>query len=119
MELLIRIIGIITPVLIISAFGYAYARLRQPDMTSINRLSTDLLYPLLIYTAMASRDFHILDYLPLILGAGGMFLVAAGIEAFWSPSRVIPDSIKLGVGAVLWIMVLGYLTLGGRAQNAR
>ena len=59
------------------------------------------------------------EALPLILGAGGMLLVAAGIEAFWSPSRVIPDSIKLGVGAVLWIMVLGYLTLGGRAQNAR
>jgi uncharacterized membrane protein SpoIIM required for sporulation len=59
------------------------------------------------------------EALPLILGAGGMLTVAAGIEAFWSPSRVIPDPIKLGVGAVLWIMVLGYLTLGGRAQNAR
>ena len=59
------------------------------------------------------------EALPLILGAGGMLTVAAGIEAFWSPSQVIPDSIKLGVGAVLWILVLGYLTLGGRAQNAR
>ena len=47
MELVFRIINIITPVLIISAFGYGYARLRQPDMTQINRLSTDLLYPLL------------------------------------------------------------------------
>lgn len=59
------------------------------------------------------------EALPLILGAGGMLIVAAAIEAFWSPSRVIPDSVKLGVGGVLWILVLGYLTLGGRAQNAR
>ena len=33
MELVLRIIGIITPVLIISAIGYAYGRLRRPDMT--------------------------------------------------------------------------------------
>ena len=82
MELVIRIIGIITPVLIISAFGYAYARLRQPDMTWINRLSTDLLYPLLIYTALASKDFRILDYLPLIVG-GVAVLAGSGLIAWW------------------------------------
>lgn len=58
------------------------------------------------------------EALPLILGAGGMLIVAAGIEAFWSPSRVIPDQVKLGVGAALWAAVLGYLTLGGRARHA-
>ena len=47
MELVIRIIGIITPVLIISAFGFAYAKLKQPDLSVVNRLSTDMLYPLL------------------------------------------------------------------------
>ena len=69
MELVLRIISIITPVLIISVIGYAYGRIRRPDMTWINRLSTDLLYPMLIFTAMASKDFHIVDYLPLIGGA--------------------------------------------------
>lgn len=82
MDLVIRIIGIITPVLIISAIGFAYARLRQPDMTSVNRLSTDLLYPLLIYTAMASKDFRILDYLPLI-GGGFAVLAGSGLIAWW------------------------------------
>ena len=82
MELVFRIINIITPVLIISAFGYGYARLRQPDMTQINRLSTDLLYPLLIYTAMASKDFHILDYLPLI-GGGLVVLLGSGLIGWW------------------------------------
>ncbi len=80
MELVIRIIGIITPVLIISAFGFAYAKLKQPDLSVVNRLSTDMLYPLLIYTAMASKDFHILDYLPLI-GGGLAVLAGSGLLA--------------------------------------
>ena len=33
MELVLRIIGIITPVLVISAMGYAYGRFRRPDMS--------------------------------------------------------------------------------------
>ncbi|MCK6522847.1 stage II sporulation protein M [Myxococcota bacterium] len=59
------------------------------------------------------------EALPLILGAGGMLFIAAGIEAFWSPSRVIPDEVKLAVGATLWLGVLGYLILGGRTRHAR
>ena len=66
MELVIRIVGIIIPVLVVSAIGYFYGRFRKPDMTWINRLCTDLLFPLLIFTAMASKDFHILEYLPAI-----------------------------------------------------
>ena len=68
--------------LIISAFGYGYAKLRQPDMTQVNRLSTDLLFPLLIYTAMASKDFHILDYVPLIIG-GTAVLIGSGLMGWW------------------------------------
>ena len=85
MDLVLRIVGIITPVLIISAIGYAYGRLRRPDMTWINRLSTDLLYPMLIFTAMASKDFHILEYLPLI-GGGLLILIGSGAIA-WAAAR--------------------------------
>lgn len=87
MELVIRIIGIITPVLIISAIGYAYGRYRRPDMTWINRLSTDLLYPMLIFTAMASKDFHILEYLPLLVGGVAMIL-GSGVVA-WGVARML------------------------------
>ena len=86
MEIVLRIIGIITPVLIISAIGYAYARIRRPDMTWINRLSTDLLFPLLIFSAMASKDFHILTYLPLI-GAGLVVLFGSGLVG-WGVARM-------------------------------
>ncbi|MEI7612510.1 MAG: AEC family transporter [Betaproteobacteria bacterium] len=96
MDLVIRIIGIITPVLIISAIGYGYGHFRKPDMTGVNRLLTDLLFPLLIFTAMASKDFYILDYLPLILGGTVMTLgsgIVAGLVARilgYNPHAFIP-----------------------------
>lgn len=86
MELVLRIVGIITPVLLISAAGYGWGRYRRPDMTWINRLSTDLLFPLLIFSAMAARDFHIVDYLPLIVGGLGVML-GSGLIA-WGVARV-------------------------------
>lgn len=82
MELALRIISIITPVLIVSAIGFFYGRYRKPDMTWINRLSTDLLFPLLIFTAMASKDFHIIDYLPLI-GGGLVVLLSSALLSWW------------------------------------
>ncbi len=87
MELVFRIIGIVTPVLIISVIGYAYGRLRRPDMTWINRLCTDLLFPMLIFTAMVSRDFHILEYLPLI-GGGLIVMFGSGLIA-WGAAKIL------------------------------
>jgi predicted permease len=85
MELALRIVGIITPVLIISGIGYAYTRLQKPDMTWINRLNIDVLCPLLIYTSMASKDFNIRDFLPLICG-GLIVLFGSGLIA-WGVAR--------------------------------
>lgn len=87
MELALRIIGIITPVLIISAIGYAYGRFRKPDMTWINLLSTDLLFPLLIFSSMASKSFHVLDFLPL-LGCGLVMLLGTGLIA-WGVAKLM------------------------------
>ena len=87
MDLVFRIIGIITPVLIISAMGYAYARVCRPDMTWINRLSVDLLFPLLVFSAMISKDFHILKFLPL-MGGGVAVLLGSGLIA-WVVSRLL------------------------------
>jgi hypothetical protein len=87
MDLVIRIIGIITPVLIISALGYGYGRISKPDMTWVNRLSTDVLYPALIFTAMAAKDFHIVEYLPLIAG-GFLILAGSGVMA-WGMARML------------------------------
>ncbi len=87
MEIYLRIVGIITPVLLVSAAGYGYGRYRQPGMGDINRLLTDLLFPILIFTSMASKDFHLLDYLPL-LAAALATMAGSGLMA-WGAARLL------------------------------
>jgi uncharacterized membrane protein SpoIIM required for sporulation len=53
----------------------------------------------------------------LALGAFAMLLVAAFIEAYWSSIAVLPDPVRFGSGAVLWVLVLGWLWRGGRASK--
>src|SRR5512134_3217011 len=54
----------------------------------------------------------------LMYGAAGMFLVAAFIEAFWSPLTAFPPLTKYLVGAVLWGIVIGYFLFAGRDRAA-
>jgi predicted permease len=120
MELAFRIFGIMTPVLIISALGYGYARLRKPDMSSINRLSTDLLFPLLIYTAMASKEFNVGEFLPLI-GGNVVVLLGSGLMAWgvarrmdYNPRAFVPSMMFNNVGNVglpLTLLAFGPETL--------
>lgn len=49
----------------------------------------------------------------IAFGAGLMLMVAAGIEAFWSPAP-IPASIKYAVGLCSWVFVYAWLLLAGR-----
>jgi uncharacterized membrane protein SpoIIM required for sporulation len=51
----------------------------------------------------------------LALGAFAMLLMAAFIEAYWSSIASLPDALKFGSGALLWVLVLGWLWRGGRA----
>jgi uncharacterized membrane protein SpoIIM required for sporulation len=55
---------------------------------------------------------------PLVAGAASMLVVAAAIEAFWSPRSEIPPQIKYTVGATLWGIVLAYFLIMGRARAA-
>ncbi|MFC5743817.1 stage II sporulation protein M [Dyella tabacisoli] len=54
----------------------------------------------------------------LALGAFAMLLMAAFIEAFWSSIASLPDLVKFGSGALLWLLVLGWLWRGG-AERVR
>lgn len=49
----------------------------------------------------------------LVAGAGGMLLVAAAIEGFWS-AGVAPDEAKLVFGLIQVGLVVAWLALGGR-----
>lgn len=52
----------------------------------------------------------------LILGVFAMLLAAAFIEAFWSSIAALPDVVKYGSGAAIWLLVLGWLGWGGRGR---
>lgn len=53
--------------------------------------------------------------LSIVYGAGGMLLIAAGIEAFWSPLNLAPE-LKYAVGAGLWGLVILYFLAAGRPR---
>jgi uncharacterized membrane protein SpoIIM required for sporulation len=48
-------------------------------------------------------------------GAAVMLIIAALIEGFWSPAP-IPAVFKYAVGALLWLIVILYLSLAGRGR---
>jgi uncharacterized membrane protein SpoIIM required for sporulation len=53
------------------------------------------------------------DGAQLALGAGAMLVVAACIEACWSPLP-IPPAIKYAAGGAFWIFVIAYFLFAGR-----
>lgn len=59
-----------------------------------------------------------LAVMPIIYGFSLMLLIAAGIEAFWSPRAGITDTVKFIVGALLWLAVAYFLARAGRPRAA-
>ncbi len=56
------------------------------------------------------------EALKLMYGAAGMFILAAMVEAFWSPLSWVPTDVKYGAGLAMWVFVLMYFLLGGRQR---
>lgn len=52
----------------------------------------------------------------IMMGAGLMLFIAAFVEAFWSSSVELGDSVRYTVGAILWIFVILYLAFAGRGS---
>lgn len=91
MELVERITAIILPVFIIVAAGFGYARLRgqsaRADMGVLNRLSTELFCPMLVFTALSGREFDLAGNAVLIL-AGFAISLGSGLLA-WPAARLL------------------------------
>lgn len=77
-ELLLRIVGIVFPIFGIVVAGYAYARYKRAhggiNMAFANQLNMDVFVPALVFAALASREFSLLDNLPLAAGAAAVVL---------------------------------------------
>ncbi len=58
------------------------------------------------------------DSIQLVMGATIMLIIAAFIEAFWSPASFISSQMKYLVAAFLWAIVIIYLTYSGRSKRA-
>ena len=76
MDLIARISDVIIPVFLIVAIGYGYARRGMPDMSTFNRIALDVLAPLLVYSALASRDFRMADHAALLVGGTALVLLS-------------------------------------------
>jgi malate permease and related proteins len=80
-SLIIRIGEIIIPVLAIIILGYVFGRAVKPDMRWVNRLALDVLGPLLIFSALAGKDFDIYAHTTLIT-ASLAIVVISGLIAW-------------------------------------
>lgn len=81
MELAWRIAQVIVPVFLIVAIGYGYGRRARPDLTAFNRIVLDVLSPLLVYTALAGKEFRLGDH-TLLLAGGAILILATGVAAW-------------------------------------
>ena len=59
-----------------------------------------------------------LQAITLMMGAALLLVGAAFIEAYWSSNRSIDATIKYAVSALLWLLLILYLTFAGRSHHA-
>lgn len=99
-----RILGIILPVFIIISIGYGYARLGgervESDMAGVNRLTTNVLAPLLIFNGLAAKDFDLAHNATLIL-AGVLVSLGSGLLA-WPVARLLKYDVRSFVPPMMY-----------------
>jgi len=100
MELIARIAQVIVPVFLIVAIGYGYARRARPDMTGFNRIMLDVLSPLIVYTALAGKEFHWREQVPLLV-AGALLILLTGLVG-WGVARAANTSARTLVPVVMF-----------------
>lgn len=83
--MLMRIVSILFPLFAITALGYLVGRRHRPDLGEANRLNMEVFTPALVFAALAGREVHPADDLPLL---GATLAVLAGSGAIgWAVAR--------------------------------
>lgn len=98
-SLIFRLVAILLPIFAIVAAGFLYGRRHKPEMIVANRLNMDVFVPALVFSAMAGKEFDLLAYGPLALGAfallatcGLLFLPVARLLGV-QPKTLVPPMI--------------------------
>lgn len=104
MDVFQRIVGIILPVFVIIGLGFGYARLRgstvRTDMNSVNRVSMDVLCPLLVFTALAGKESHLAENSVLMV-AGVLISLGSGLLA-WPVARLFGYDVRSFVPPMMY-----------------
>lgn len=81
----LRIVSILFPLFALVAIGYVYGRRMKPDMTFANQLNMDVFMPALVFAALASKEFDVVQYQGLAWGALAV-VIGSGLIA-WPLAR--------------------------------
>jgi predicted permease len=87
-------------VFLIVGIGYFYGRRMRPDLGVFNRIALEVLAPLLVYTALAAREFQLRDHAVLI--SGGALLILGCGAAGWLLSRLTRTDARTLVPVVMF-----------------
>ena len=89
---------------IIIGLGYVYARYKgarvTEDMVAVNRISMDVLCPMLVFTALASKDFDVGHNVWLIV-AGAVVALGSGLLA-WPVARFFGYDVRSFVPPMMY-----------------
>lgn len=85
--MLLRIAGIVFPILAIVLAGYFYGRRHRPDMIAANQVNIDVFVPALVFAALAGKSFQLSDYAGLALG-GAVVVLGSGLIG-WPLARLL------------------------------
>jgi predicted permease len=100
MDLAWRIAQVIIPVFLIVAVGFWYGRRMRPDLTVFNRVVLDVMTPVLVYTALAGKEFQLAEN-ALLLAAGAALILATGAIA-WFLARLTRTNARSLVPVVMF-----------------
>ncbi|MEL0638517.1 AEC family transporter [Marinomonas sp. TI.3.20] len=91
-ELFLQILNTVFPLVSIVLVGFLYARIRPTDMTVANRINMSVFIPALIFSVMATKEFHIAQYQGLIIAAA-VVVLGSGLLV-WPLCRLLGVSAK-------------------------
>lgn len=90
--MVVRIISILFPLFALTALGFFVGKRMKPDLSHANKLNMDVFVPALVFAALANKEFHITEYLPLL---GATLLVVLGSGAVgWAVARMAGIEVK-------------------------